>query len=220
MTTTTTNEQSAAASVAATTAIAKAATGTSVGAVRAATKLRLAFEDKQAVFDIATVEGLALAVPRIKGEQGSLFAGEEDLGDKIQFEIVSISPRTVIGTGEQDAESKEFFKISYDGRTLSGTSTLVDDYLDDLKAQGFTKAKKSDYLDIFGFVTWSAKKGNIDPEVRELSSLQCSPTSKGAFTAFCTTRGLLESRGVAKPMDVVEVHAEKRISGSNKFTNF
>lgn len=218
MTTTATANQAAAAAVAATTAIAKAATtGTAVGPV--ATKLKLAFSDKNAVFDVSTVEGLSMAVPRVKGEQGSLFAGDVDLGAQIQFEIVSVSPRWVIGIGEESKESKDFFRVSYDNHTISGESTLIDDYIADLKAQGFEKARKSNYLDIFGFITWAEKKGTIAPDERELSCLQCSQTSLGAFTAFATTRGLLESRGVAQPLDIIEVHAEKRTSGSNKYTN-
>ena len=43
----------------------------------------------------------------------------------------------------------------------------------------------------------------------------------GAFTGFATTRGLLESKGVAKPIDVIEVHAEKKMnSKQDKYTNF
>jgi hypothetical protein len=200
-------------------AIAKAAT-TGVVLAKAPTKLQLAFSDKNAVFDVSTVEGLALAVPRVKGEQGSLFQNDVELGAELQFEIVSVSPRWVIGTGEDDKEAKDFFRVSYDNHTISGHNVTVDDYLEDLKAQGFSKANKSPYLDIFGFVTWSEKKGHIAAEDRELAFLQCSKTSMGAFTAFATTRGLLESKGVAQPLEFIEVHAEKRINGSNKYTNF
>lgn len=210
------------AGAAATTAIATAAASSSaaVAEYKAPTKLKLAFSDKNAVFDIATVEGLAMAVPRLKGEQGSIFQNEIDLGSHITFEIVSVSPRWVVGTGENDKEAKDFFKVSYNNDTLSGEATKIDDYLDSLKAQGFDKAKKSCYLDIFGFIISSEKKGDVPAEQRELSCLQCSPTSMGAFTAFATTRGLLESKGIAKPIEVIEVHAEKRAKGDNKFTNF
>ena len=214
--TTTTKDAGASAAL----AIAKAATGGAVAAHRPATKLVLAFSEKNAVFDVSTVESLAIALPRIKGEQGSLFQGDVDLGESIQFDIVSISPRWVIGTGEDDKEAKEYFRVSYDNETISGEGGSVAAYMESLKAQGFDKANKSPYLDIFGFVTWSDKKGAVDPESRELSCLQCSKTSMGAFTAFATTRGLLESQGIAKPLDLIEVHAEKRASGTNKYTNF
>ncbi len=216
MTTNTTQDAGAAA----TTAIATAAASAAVAEYKAPTKMKLAFVDKQAVFDISTVEGLAMAVPRIKGEQGSLFQNDVDLGDSLQFEVVSISPRWVVGTGENDKEAKDYFRVSYDNKTISGEGGSIDDYLESLKAQGFEKAKKSNYLDIFGFVVSSQKKGDVPADQRELACLQCSPTSMGAFTAFATTRGLLESKGVAKPIEVIEVHAEKRTSGDNKFTNF
>lgn len=183
-------------------------------------KFTLAFVDKNCVFDTDTVKGLSLATPRIKGEQGSLFKGDEDLGDAIQFELISFNHRWAIGSGEDDAEAKDFFKTSYDGKTLSDSGASMADYVDSLKAQGFSKAKASQYMDLFGFVTWTAKKGSIAVEDRELCLLQCSPTSVGAWTAFCTTQGLLQSKGVAKPFDVIEVHAEKRTKGTNKYTNF
>jgi hypothetical protein len=208
------------AGVSATTAIAAAATGSAVAAHKPATKLVQAFSDKHGVFDVATVEGLSIAVPRLKGEQGSIFQGDSDLGESITFEIVSISPRWIISTGTDDKEAKEYFKVSYDGRTISGTSTLVEDYIEDLKARGFDKAEKATYLDIFGFVVSTAKKGEIPVDARELSCLQCSKTSMGAFTAFATTRGLLESRGIAKPLELIQVQAMKRTAGTNKYTNF
>lgn len=215
MTTTNTTQDAGAAAT-----IATAAASAAVAEYKAPTKMKLAFVDKQAVFDISTVEGLAMAVPRIKGELGSLFQNDVDLGDSLQFEVVSISPRWVVGSGENDKEAKDFFRVSFDNKTISGKGGSIDDYLESLKAQGFEKAKKSNYLDIFGFVVSSQKKGDVPADQRELSCLQCSPTSMGAFTAFATTRGLLESKGVAKPIEVIEVHAEKRTSGDNKFTNF
>lgn len=215
-----------AAGLAAATAIAKAATGTgtaagtAVGAPIEPVKFKPAFKDKENVLDIGTVEDLALAMPRIKGEQGSLFLGQEDLGSEIQFEIFSYNARWAIGAGTNDAESKDYFRVSYDDKTIAGEGTLIEDYLNDLRAQGFTKAKKSPYLDIFGFVVWSKEKGNIPPENRELVLLQCSQTSLGAFKTFATTRGVMESKGMLKPIDTVVVTAMKRVSGTNKYTNY
>lgn len=202
------------------TAIAKAATGTAVGAPVEPVKFKPAFKDKENVLDIGTVEDLALAMPRIKGEQGSLFLGPEDLGSEIQFEIFSYNARWAIGAGTNDAESKDYFRVSYDDKTIAGEGTLIEDYLNDLRAQGFTKAKKSPYLDIFGFVVWSKERGNIPPENRELVLLQCSQTSLGAFKTFATTRGVMESKGMLKPIDTVVVTAMKRVSGTNKYTNY
>lgn len=180
-----------------------------------------AFKDKCGVFDTATVEGLAMSAPRIKGEQGALFLGQEDLGDVIEFELVSFNHRWALGSGENDKEARDYFRVSYDNTTISGDGTLISDYMDDLKSKGFKRAKKSPYLDLWGFVVWSKNKGAIPVDERKLVCLQCSQTSMGAFTGFATTRGLLESKGVAKPIDVIEVHAEKKMnSKQDKYTNF
>lgn len=201
------------------TAIAKAATG-AVAAPRAASKFKIAFADKDGVFDTQTVEGLALAAPRIKGEQGSLFLGQADLGAEVHFELISFNHRWAIGTGSDDKEAKDYFRVSYDNKTLSVDGTDIGTYISSLQAQGFTKARKSPYMDLWGFVTWSSTNGEVPVEERQLACLQCSQTSLGAFTAFATTRGLLESSGRVQPLEVIGVRAMKRTSGSNKYTNF
>lgn len=211
-------EPAATAAIEASTAIAKASSGAVSTKVRNVSAN--AFSDKEGVFDIDTVEGLSMNAPRIKGEQGSLFQGTDDLGDAIHFELISFNKRWAIGTGENDKEAKDYFKVSYDNVHLSGEATLIEDYIDSLKAQGFSKANKSPYMDLWGFVIWSAKTGHIEPDMRQLACLQCSKTSMGAFTAFRATRGIMEVKGLLKPIDVIEVHAEKRVSGTNKYTNY
>ena len=202
----------------ASTAIAKTA---STGVSTNVRKFEPAFKDKNNVFDNATVEGLSMAAPRIKGEQGSMALGDQDLGEAIQFELVSFNHRWAIGTGENDKEAKDFFRVSLDNETISGEGTLVTDYLNTLRAKGFAKAKKSPYMDLWGFVTWSSKTGAIPVDERQLACLQCSQTSMGNWTSFCTSRGLLEQSGRVKPIDLIEVHAQKQSNkNGDKYTNF
>ena len=200
------------------TAIAKAAgTGVSTN-VR---KFEPAFKDKNGVFDNATVEGLSMAAPRIKGEQGSMALGDQDLGEEIQFELVSFNHRWAIGTGVSDKEAKDYFRVSLDNETISGEGTLITEYLNTLRAKGFAKAKKSPYMDLWGFVTWSSKTGAIPVDERQLACLQCSQTSMGNWTSFCTSRGYLEQSGRVKPIDLIEVHAQKQSNkNGDKYTNF
>ena len=202
----------------ASTAIAKAA---STGVSTNVRKFEPAFKDKNNVFDNATVEGLSMAAPRIKGEQGSMALGDQDLGEAIQFELVSFNHRWAIGTGENDKEAKDYFRVSLDNETISGEGTLVTDYLNTLRAKGFAKAKKSPYMDLWGFVTWSSKTGAIPVDERQLACLQCSQTSMGNWTSFCTSRGYLEMSGRVKPIEVIEVHAQRQTNkDSKKYTNF
>ncbi len=216
----TTTEQTASAGAKAATAIAAASASSALAVATPKPKFTVAFADKNNVFDTATVEGLALAAPRIKGEQGSIFMADVDVGTKIQFELISFNHRWAVSSGENDAEAKEYFRVSFDNKTLSGSGASLADYVEGLKAQGFSKAKVSPYMDIWGFVVWTEKGGEVPVEERQLSCIQASQTSLGAFTAFATTRGLLESRGLVQPLEVIEMHAEKRISGTNKYTNF
>ncbi len=202
----------------ASTAIAKAA---STGVSTNVRKFEPAFKDKNNVFDNATVEGLSMAAPRIKGEQGSMALGDQDLGEAIQFELVSFNHRWAIGTGENDKEAKDFFRVSLDNETISGEGTLVTDYLNTLRAKGFAKAKKSPYMDLWGFVTWSSKTGAIPVDERQLACLQCSQTSMGNWTSFCTSRGLLQQSSRVKPIDLIEVHAVKQSNkNGDRYTNF
>ena len=211
-------DNTAEAAAQASTAIAKAA---STGVSTNVRKFEPAFKDKNNVFDNATVEGLSMAAPRIKGEQGSMALGDQDLGEAIQFELVSFNHRWAIGTGENDKEAKDFFRVSLDNETISGEGTLVTDYLNTLRAKGFAKAKKSPYMDLWGFVTWSSKTGAIPVDERQLACLQCSQTSMGNWTSFCTSRGLLEQSGRVKPIDLIEVHAQKQSNkNGDKYTNF
>jgi hypothetical protein len=211
-------DNTAEAAAQASTAIAKAA---STGVSTNVRKFEPAFKDKNNVFDNATVEGLSMAAPRIKGEQGSMALGDQDLGEAIQFELVSFNHRWAIGTGENDKEAKDFFRVSLDNETISGEGTLVTDYLNTLRAKGFAKAKKSPYMDLWGFVTWSSKTGSIPVDERQLACLQCSQTSMGNWTSFCTSRGLLEQSGRVKPIDLIEVHAVKQSNkNGDKYTTF
>ena len=217
----TTTTDTASASVQATTAIATAAASSAVVAGSAPTKFKVAFADRNNVFDTATVEGLALAAPALKGEQASIYKGDKELGKKIHFELISFNHRWTVGTGENDKEAKDYFRVSLDNKTISGTGEDLYAYLESLKAQGFNKAKISPYMDLFGFVVWVEGKGEIPVDERELCRLQCSQTSMGNFTAFCTTRGLLESKGIAKPMEVIEVTAQaQQNKNGDLYTNY
>ena len=204
-----------------TSAVVTQAANTGVAVARP--KLEPAFAGQNGYFPLDVVESLSLAVPRVKGEQGSFFKGQEDLGSKIRFEPISFNKRWAVGTGEDDKESAEKFAVSYDGVVLAGAKhggMKVTDYVESLKAEGYSKANVAEYMDMFCFLTWTEKGGDIPNDQREMVLLQCSPTSKGAWTAFMTTRGLLEARGIAKPLEIVEATAEKRVSGNNRYTNY
>lgn len=212
-------DEQANADVAATKAIAKAATtGTAVGAVRP--KLNVAFAGHKDAFDTDTVSALSLATPRITGEQGSLYKNRTTkLGVTVRLEVVSWNYRWALGCGEDkmNDEMKQLFRVSYDNVTVDGEECTVADYIESLKAQGYPKAKVSPYGDLFGYITAIDGK-EIPEDERELVLMQLSATSLGNFTAFCVSRGLLESRGTVSPSDFIDISADARTKGSNAFT--
>lgn len=212
-------EDKAAADVKATTAIAQAAANTAVGAPRP--KLKVAFAENKDVFDTPTVSALSQATPRITAEQGSLRKDRQTkLGSKIVLEVVSWNHRWALVCGEDkmNDEMKQLFRVSYDNETVDGEGCSVEAYIDSLKAQGYAKAKVSPYGDLWGYIVSIDGKA-IPEDERELVLVQMSATSLGNFTAFCVSRGLLESRGTMKPNGLIEVTAEDRTKGDKAFTN-
>ena len=189
-------------------------------------KFEMAFADLQDAFPIDAVVGLSMAVPRIKAEQGSAYIADKSLGEKFKIEMASWNYRWLISSGLDSKdpgyqESMEFLRTSYDNATVHGEDMSVDAYLEFLREQGYTKARKSVYIDLFGFVTWTAKGGDIAPEDRELNLVQLSQTSAGNFSAFCTTQGLMRSKGIGNSdSNVIEVTAVARSKNAMKYSNF
>lgn len=222
--TTATESQAAAASVAATTAIAAASAG-AVAAARPALKFKLGFSDQKDAFPVDAVVGLSMSTPRIKAEQGAAYVGEKNLGAKIRMTVESWNTRLLVsaGLGPNDPgykESVEYLRNSYDGETIHGDGSSVKDYIEYLKSLGYDKARSTPYADIWGFVTWTEKDGDVDPEAQTLHLLQASQTSMGAFQAFCTTQGLLRSKGIGAEFSEIEIHAEARSKGTLRYTNW
>ena len=218
--TTKTSDPIAAAAAVANTAIAKASAGAVSTQVRS--KLVIAFSGHKDIFDTATVSALSMATPRITGEQGSLKKNRSvKLGTSLRLEVISWNHRWALGCGEQtmNDEMKQLFRVSYDNKTVDGEGCSIESYIEGLKAQGYEKAKVSPYCDLFGYITWTKDGGDIAPDDRELALVQLSATSLGNFTAFCVSRGLLESRGTVQPSEMIEITAEDNTKGSMSYTN-
>lgn len=191
---------------------------------RKAAKFVMALSEQKDAFPVEAVVGLSMDVPRIKGEQGAAYIGTESLGTKFRINVESWNNRWLVSPGVDSkdpgyTEAKQYIRNSYEKGVLTD-GTPTDEYIDELKELGYDKAGISNYGDIWGMVTWTEKKGAIAPEDQTLHLVQASQTSLGGFMAFCTTQGLLRSKGIGKDSTEIEVHAEARSKGSNKYTNF
>jgi len=192
-----------------------------------AAKFQMALEDQKFAFPEDAVIGLSLAVPRIKGEQGAAYIKEESLGSRFRMTVESWNPRFLISAGISSSsagykESMDFIRNSYDGVTIPGETMTVPEYVQYLKdAHGYNKANANPYIDIWGFVTWTEKKGDVPQEDRSLYMLQASKTSAGNFTAFCTAQGVMRSQGILSgEIEEIEVVAQPQSKDAMKYTNF
>lgn len=185
-----------------------------------ARKLTLAFSGMKDVFDAQTVSALSRATPRVTAEQGSLYKDRKDkLGDQVRIEVLSWNKRWAVSPGSDNAEAKELFRVSYDNEFIDGEDVRVEDYLASLKDMGYDKAKVHEYGDLFGYLVWTSSKGDIPVDEREMVLVQMAPTSLGAFTAFCVSRGILESKGLVQAAELIEIEAQAKESKGNKYTN-
>lgn len=217
MTTQTTTQD---AGVAATTAIAKAAT-TAVGAAK---KFVVAFADKKDAMDIDMVSQFQRVAPAVTAEQGSLKLSngggtKEKLGKAIRIRIVSFNNRWLVATGENDQESKGKIRNSYDKVNLDGEDMTVDEYVAELRAEGYKKTKVEPYIDLWADIVWTEAKGDIPAAEQQLTRLQLSKTSSGNFSYFCGNRGRQESAGLVEPLEIVEVHCEDLDGKSGSYSN-
>lgn len=209
----------------ATTAIA-AAKSTAVAAATQTRARPVAFQAQHWAFSESDAAGLSQSAPRIKGEQGSAYILEKELGKKFRFLVESWNDRKLISAGLDSKdpgyqEAMQYLRTSYDLETIHDDGRTIDEYLEYLKSLGYDKAKASNYTDIWGFVTWTDKDGEVAPDKWEIHLLQASQTSQGAFKGFCATQGLLFDRGVIPALpEEVEVHAMARSKGTMKYTNF
>jgi hypothetical protein len=197
-------------------------TATAVSTAVARPKFTLAHAEAKDVFDTQTVAALSRATPRITAEQGALCKDRTtDLGKTMVLELISWNTRLAIGCGEDkmNDEQKKLFRVSYTGDTIDGEEDVtVAEYIAQLKAQGYPKAKATPYGDLFGYIVESNGK-EVPEEDRELVLVQASQTSFGNFTSFCASRGILESRGSVKPSSLIQITAEAKSNGTNKYTN-
>ena len=213
--TTHTVENAASASVAATTAIATAA-ATSVGAP---IKYSKAFATKENAIPVEDVEMWHPAAPYITGEQGAAKHSKKGkIGTTLTFLVESFNLRFLVVPGSNDKEAREKCRNSFDKKTISGDTTLVADYIEALKAEGYPKAHLETYVDLWGYVLKSDKEGVEDPD--ELVRVQLSKTSSQNFGYFCGQRGRAESSGKVPKLETVQITAESQEGSSGSYTNF
>lgn len=181
-------------------------------------KYKPALADLMNVISTDDLEAMGASVfPRITADLGGLVVDRKDeLGKVIKVEVVSWNLRYVITPGVVDAEANEKVRMSYDGVHLNGSTEMVRDYLDALKAQGYEKADIKLYGDLW-CTLMATDKGELDPESQRMVQVQMSPQTLAKFKAFQLEQGIKEARGLVAPTSVLVIRAESKTLGSNRF---
>lgn len=157
------------------------------------------------------------------------FSNEDgDLGKVIGVKVYSWSYLTLVTTGEQDDETaNKLVRGSYDGVNLKEGQGSVQGYIDSLKAQGYTKAQKKQYLEVYGMLTYSAADGEIPKDEQQMVQISLPPTSVGQFQRFLIEAGIqagdaaraASSQGLPEPEQDTVIYARqvKRVKDKKKW---
>jgi hypothetical protein len=123
------------------------------------------------------------SVPRISAEQGSFTTKgttEEDLGAEVHIELMSYQYRWVASPNDKKADV-ELVKYSDDGIT-SNDGTDLKAHLEDLREQGYSKAKIAHRCIIVGELVKTAKGG--EDILEQLIQVDLPESGRKSFEAY------------------------------------
>ena len=210
------------AKVEATTAIAKAKT---TAVASGGTPFRAGLTHLEQQLDLETVRALGVGtLPKLVADRAGFEMGggkdKKEFGDYVDFQIVSYNNRWLYTSGVDGDEGKDLLRTSYDdGETLEGHPESGNEYLRYLKDEGYPKADKRQYIDLWGFVVASDKLGAVDEDEREMIQLQLSPSSVKQFKAYQVQAGIRAATTGKQPTDFVRATIEKKEFNGNKYAS-
>jgi len=156
---------------------------------------------------------------KIKASNGNCMDSDDNvLGDTIDVQIMSWNRQFVVGPCDNNAPS-ELVKYSHERAQFEDGSGSLNDFVQELRDEGWVNAAVKEYYEIVGVLLKAGKKSDL---VDELVQLQLSPTSVKSFegfrlqTAFKIARGLLPENAAEE----VTVTAEVVTSRGNSWTKF
>jgi len=150
---------------------------------------------------------------------------DNELGSEIGLELMSYNTRYTLSPGVDDDDAKQHVRFSLDGVTLDCPSNPDQHgmpcaaYLKILKdVEGYDNAAMKEYVALYGFMTFAAGKV-IDPENREIVSVQVPPQSRALFTRYQVNQGVLIQRKLAPAHPGIRLLQEKQTAGTRKFAS-
>lgn len=146
-----------------------------------------------------------------------------DIGQSISFYVMGSKKKLSCSTGDNSEESKQFFAAAYEGDDAHDGRS-IDEWVQDAKDNGYDKARKSEYLDLFVEMIDHSKTNAIDLRGEPIVVLQLSFMSTKRWKQFADGLRLKCSWGQEVPWGdgspVIRATAKPATSKGNDYTEF
>lgn len=188
-------------------------------ALSQALKANTALDDLQNLITPDMLESMGFgAFPRITVDQGGFSRNKtEFLGHKIEIEVQSWNFVTLVTAGEKDnKEADKLVRSSYDGINIPAEGCTVDEYIRQLRNDGYDKASAKKYIEIYASLLWTEKLGQVDADDVKLVQVSVSPQSAAQWGRYLLESRIKAARGGNVASSVV-IGAERKTLGSNTF---
>lgn len=155
---------------------------------------------------------------RLKASQGRIAFGDVNLGEWIEFSLLSWQDNYLVSPGSDTDEAKALAKYSDDGKTIKDTGEDINAYMQRLKDMGYTDCRLGKRC-VLAFELIDCDK---DAAVDEGMLFQCdlAPTSRAAFERYRIQSALDIGKSRATGDDVIRIRATATIkkNGKNEYT--
>ena len=120
------------------------------------------------------------ALPTLKAKAGDIMDETgTSAGRFIDVQVMSYNYKWIVTPGEEGNEAAKLLRASYDGVTLEVDGSSVQDYLQQLKTDGYDGARVTRRVDVIGILLAAEKKAY--DKVGMMVLMDLAPTSVGRF---------------------------------------
>ena len=155
---------------------------------------------------------------RLKTSQGRIAWEDANLGEWIEFSLLSWQDNYLVSPGSDTDEAKALAKYSDDGKTIKETGEDISVYMQRLKDMGYADCRLGKRC-VLAFELLDCDK---DASVEEgmLFQMDLAPTSRAAFDRYRIQAALDIGKSRATGDEVIRIRATAEIkkNGKNEYT--
>jgi hypothetical protein len=163
------------------------------------------------------------SIPRYTASNGLIQDSDKNkIGTWMQFEPVSWNDLFMLAPGDNDAESKEYLKFSYDEVMCNDGSMTMAEALQAAKQADYKDAKVKKYIELFGILLSAEKLPENDGALGKMVMLSLSPQSVKLWNGFKIQSAVQVKMGRLQPEDLKLITAKVIVKdfGGNTFSCF